>query len=353
MSEPSSPFPAALEWDQQPQPSIWVIQPPRQRWWLYGLFFVLTMFSTMVVGARIYANFAAHQPAFSFNDDSISLFPVEWMWQAPARLMHGLSFSLTLMFILLAHEMGHYLYARHYRVYATPPFFIPFPSLIGTLGAFIRIKGPIPNRTALFDIGIAGPIAGFIPSCAAVLTGLSLSHPQVFSNAALGNEPGFPLAFKLAARLLHINVPLESLPLHPIAVAGWVGMFATALNLLPGGQLDGGHILFSVFPKLHRWVSFAVVFALIPLAKYCWIGWLLWAVVLWLTSYHPSIPSRAEISTARKWLAAGAIAMLVLAFTPAPITRNSGREKWPEIRNGSRDTLHDLRDYVRHKLHRK
>ena len=214
--------------------------------------------------------------------------------------MHGLSFSLTLMFILLAHEMGHYLYARHYRVYATPPFFIPFPSLIGTLGAFIRIKGPIPNRTALFDIGIAGPIAGFIPSCAAVLVGLSLSHPQVFSSAPLDYEPGFPLAFHLAARLLHLNVPLASLSLHPIAVAGWVGMFATALNLLPGGQLDGGHILFSVFPKLHRWVSLAVMFALIPLAKYCWIGWLIWAVVLWLTIQHPRIPSRPGISTRTK-----------------------------------------------------
>ena len=351
MSEPTTPFPAALEWEQQPR--VWVIPPPRQRWWLHILLLAATFLSTLVVGARIYANFAARQPAFSLNDDSISWFPVEWMWQAPARLMHGLSFSLTLMFILLAHEMGHYLYARHYRVYATPPFFIPFPSLIGTLGAFIRIKGPIPNRTALFDIGIAGPIAGFIPSCAAVLVGLSLSHAQAFSSSPLDYEPGFPLAFHLAARLLRLNVPLASLSLHPIAVAGWVGMFATALNLLPGGQLDGGHILFSVFPKLHRWVSLAVMVALIPLAKYCWIGWLIWAVVLWLTIQHPRIPSRPGISTPRKWLAVFAIAILVLAFTPTPITHDSGREKWPEIRDGSRDTLHDLGNYVRHKLHRK
>ncbi len=351
MSEPTSHFPAALEWEEQLR--VWVIPPPRQRWWLHVVLLLATFLSTLVVGARIYANFAAHQPAFSFNDESISLFPVEWMWQAPARLMHGLSFSLTLMFILLAHEMGHYLYARHYRVYATPPFFLPFPSLIGTLGAFIRIKGPIPNRTALFDIGIAGPIAGFIPSCAAVVMGLSLSHPQVFSNSPLDNEPGFPLAFHLAARLLHLNAPLTSLSLHPIAVAGWVGMFATALNLLPGGQLDGGHILFSVFPKLHRWVSLALIFALVPLAKYCWIGWLIWAVVLWLTYRHPPIPRRPGISTGRKWLAVCAVAMLVLAFTPAPITGSSARERWPEIRDGSRDTLHDLSNYLRHMLHRK
>jgi len=354
MSEPTSPFPAALEWESQAQPGVWVIPPPRPRWWLYGLFLLLTMFSTTVVGARIYANFATRQSAFSLADDNIPWFPVEWLWQAPARLMHGLPFSLTLMFILFAHEMGHYLYARHYRVYATPPFFIPFPSLIGTLGAFIRIKGQIPTRTALFDIGIAGPIAGFLPSCAAVLAGLSLSHPLVVSSSLpLDNEPGFPLVFHLAARLLHLSAPLTSLSLHPIAVAGWVGMFATALNLLPGGQLDGGHILFSVFPKLHRWISLAVVFALIPLAKYCWIGWLLWAVVLWLTSRHPPIPRRPEISLPRKWLAVCAVAMLALAFTPAPITHSSGREKWPEIRDGSRDTLHEFRDYVRHKLHRK
>ncbi len=364
MSEPASPFPATLDWEDQSQPSVWVIPPPRPRWWLHVLLLAATFLSTLVVGARIYANFAAHQPAFSFDDDSIPLFPVNWMWLAPARLLHGLPFSLTLMFILLAHEMGHYLYARHYRVYATPPFFIPFPSLIGTLGAFIRIKGPMPNRTALFDIGIAGPIAGFIPSCAAVLTGLSLSHPLMYSSGPLENEPGFPLAFHLAARLLRLDVPLASLSLHPIAVAGWVGMFATALNLLPGGQLDGGHILFSVFPKLHRWVSLAVVIALVPLAWYCWMGWLLWAVVLWLTSYHPSIPSRPGMSTARKWLAFFAIAMLALAFAPSPITRDSGRERWPGIRDRSVQGthfvrgegiqgLHFLRDCVRHLLHHK
>jgi membrane-associated protease RseP (regulator of RpoE activity) len=355
MSEPTSPFPATLEWEQQPQPQVWAIRPPRPRWWVHILLLAATFLSTLVVGARIYANFALQKPAFSLNDENIPLFPIEWMWQAPARLMHGLSFSLTLMFILLAHEMGHYLCARHYRVQATLPFFIPFPSFIGTFGAFIRIKSPIPTRTALFDIGIAGPIAGFIPSCAAVLMGLSLSHPLMFSGP-LDNEPGFPRAFDLAARLLHLDVPVTSLSLHPIAVAGWVGMFATALNLLPGGQLDGGHILFSVFPKLHKWVSLAVVVALVPLAKYCWIGWVIWAVVLWLTSHHPPISSRPGISPPRKWLAVLAIAMLGLAFTPTPITGDSGRdlvrEKWPEIRDGSRDTLHDLRDYVRHKLHR-
>src|SRR5258708_34888403 len=152
MSEPTSPFPAALEWDQHPQPSVWVIPPPRQRWWLYLLFFALTLFSTMVVGARMQFNFQHQQPAFLMTDDSLSLFPINWIAQHPANLLLGLPFSLTLMFILFAHEMGHYLYARHYRVHVTPPFFVPFPSLIGTLGAFICIKSSIPSRAALFDL---------------------------------------------------------------------------------------------------------------------------------------------------------------------------------------------------------
>ncbi len=352
MSETTSPSSTALAWDRQAQPNVWVIPAPRPRWGLHLLLLAATFVSTLTVGARIYANFALRQPAFSFNEENIPLFPIEWMWQAPARLMHGLSFSLALMFILLAHEMGHYLYARHYRVNATLPFFIPFPSLIGTFGAFIRIKSPIPTRTALFDIGIAGPIAGFIPSCVAVFVGLKLSHPLMFSGP-LDNEPGFPAAFYLAARLLHLDLPVTSLSLHPIAVAGWVGMFATALNLLPGGQLDGGHILFSVFPKLHRWVSLAVVIALVPLAKYFWIGWLLWAVVLWLTSHHPPISNRREMSKGRKWLAVSAVLMLSLAFTPTPITGASGRERWPGIRDSGAEWAQFVRNEVRHLMHRK
>jgi membrane-associated protease RseP (regulator of RpoE activity) len=122
---------------------------------------------------------------------------------------------------------------------------------------------------------------------------------------------------------------------------------------LPGGQLDGGHILFSVFPKLHRWASLALVVALIPVAKYFWVGWLIWAVVLWLTSLHPPIPKRPGISPARKWLAAFAIVMLALTFTPAPFTHSSGREVWPQIRDAARDTLHSADGGIRQVLHRK
>jgi Zn-dependent protease len=354
MSEPTSPFPATLEREQPLQSSVWVIPPPRQRWWLYGLFFVLTMFSTMVVGARMEFNFLHRQPVFSLNDDSLSLFPIGWIAQHPANLLMGLPFSLTLMFILFAHEMGHYLYARHYRVYSTPPFFVPCPylSLFGTLGAFIRIKSPIPSRAALFDIGIAGPIAGFIPACAALIYGLSLSRP-IAGSAPSALQLGFPLAFDLARRLLHIRVPLASLSLHPVAAAAWVGMLATALNLLPVGQLDGGHIMFSISPRLHRTISLLAICALVPLGYYSWMGWFLWAVLLTWTLQHPSVPRYPNVSGKRSALAICAALMLVLSFTPSPIAQRSGREVWPQLRDGSRDTLHDLRDEVHDLLHRK
>ncbi len=350
MSEPTPVFPGTLESERAQE--VWVVTPPRRRWGLYVLFFFLTMFSTLVVGARMQFNFMHRQPVFSLNDDTISLFPVSWIAERPSNLLLGLPFSLTLMFILLAHEMGHYLYARHYRVYATPPFFVPFPSLIGTLGAFIRIKSPIPSRAALFDIGIAGPIAGFVPACAALLAGLSWSRPLAGAAPTSDFQLGFPLAFHLAARALHIAVPLSALSLHPVAAAAWVGLFATALNLLPGGQLDGGHVVFSVAPNVHRFVSLLTVLALIPLAKYFWTGWLLWSVFLAMTARHPNVPPYPAVTGRRRAVALFGVLILALSFTPAPFTRSSGREVWPEIRDGARDTFHSIGDSVRHALHR-
>jgi len=354
MSEPTPTFPplAPDRPNGAPPQEVWVIRRPRPKWWLYILFFLLTMFSTTVVGARMEFNYLHRQPVFSLNDDTISLFPIFWAFEKPSNLLLGLPFSLTLMFILFAHEMGHYLYARHYRVYATPPLFVPFPSLIGTLGAFIRINSPISSRAALFDIGIAGPIAGFIPACVALLVGLSMSHPFIGSPAS-EFQLGYPLAFHLARRLLGIGVPLSALSLHPIAAAAWVGMFATALNLLPGGQLDGGHILNSVSPRLHRFATFLTVLAMVPLGKYLWTGWFLWAVLLAMTGKHPPVPRYPSVVGRRRAIALCGLLMLVLSFTPAPFTHSSGKEVWPDIRDGMRDTFHDLRDTVRHALHRK
>jgi membrane-associated protease RseP (regulator of RpoE activity) len=241
------------------------------------------------------------------------------------------------MFILFSHEMGHYLYCRYYGVDATLPFFVPFPSLIGTMGAFIRIRSPIRSRSALFDIGIAGPIAGFIPACAALAVGLRFSRVAAGTSIAPLPDVGFPPIFHLMNRFLHGShaPPLEQLYLHPIAVAAWVGMFATALNLLPGGQLDGGHIIFAVAPAWHRRISTLAILILIPLSLYCWIGWLLWAVVLRITGMrHPIVPVYPAITPARAWLAVLAVVMLLLTFTPTPITNSSMMEVLREFRSG-------------------
>src|SRR3981189_779293 len=227
MSEPTSSLPVASE-PVHPH-EVWIIQPPRRRLWIHIVLLLATFITTMAAGSRVQFNFEHQKPTFWLSDDSPPLFPLSSIVH-PSELLPGLPFSLTLMFILLAHEMGHYLYARHYRVYATLPYFVPFPSLIGTLGAFIRIKSPIPSRAALFDIGIAGPIAGFIPACVALLIGISLSRP-IMGPVASEFQLGFPLAFDLVRRLLDVPSPLPTLSLHPIAAAAWVGMFATALNL--------------------------------------------------------------------------------------------------------------------------
>ena len=246
MSDPTPSLPPTIEYYRPAE--VYVPRPRKRHYWLHILLFLATVFSTLVVGARMEFNFQNNQPAFSLNDDALPFFPVRWVLAQPSRLMLGLPFASTLMLILMAHEMGHYLYCRYYGVYATLPFFIPAPTLIGTLGAFIRIRSPISSRTALFDIGIAGPIAGFVVALAVLI--FALPHSKMMVPTTLGSDIqlGYPLIFRLAWAVLPLGnargSSLQGMYLHPTAIAAWVGMFATALNLLPGGQLDGGHIVF-------------------------------------------------------------------------------------------------------------
>src|SRR5256885_12547572 len=258
--------------------------PPRKhRYWLHLLLLALTFLTTLIVGARLEFNFLVGLPPFTLGDN---IFPkLHWAMQGN-HLLLGLPFSLTLMLILLAHEMGHYLFCVRYGVSATLPFFIPFPTLIGTLGAFIRIRSPLRSRAILFDIGIAGPIAGFAVAVPILFFSLGHAHIAPFGVALPRIQLGYPLIFHLAQKLLAMTdrgnpistVPLSHLYLSPVAIAAWVGMFATSLNLLPGGQLDGGHIVFAVSPRAHRWVSRLTILALIPLALFFWTGWIVWAI---------------------------------------------------------------------------
>jgi membrane-associated protease RseP (regulator of RpoE activity) len=296
---------------------------PRPRYWLHLLLLIVTFFTTLMVGARLEWNFQHGLPPFLLDE---SMFPsLSWMHQ----LALGIPFSLTLMSILLAHEMGHYLYCLKYRVSATLPFFIPCPTLIGTLGAFIRIRSSLRSRAILFDIGIAGPIAGFAVAVPILFFSLGHAHIAPFGVALPRIQLGYPLIFHLAQKLLAITdrgnpvttVPLSHLYLSPVAIAAWVGMFATSLNLLPGGQLDGGHIVFAVSPRAHRWVSRLTILALIPLALFFWTGWIVWAILLRVSGMrHPAVAEWPEITPARRVLAICALAMLILTFTYLPLS---------------------------------
>ena len=326
MSEPTPPLASpTLEYDRPiplPEP-----RAPRQRYWLHALLLVATCFTTLVVGARMQHNFVLGRPAFLF-DNSSSLFQLPWALQEPARLLLGIPFAGTLMLILMAHEMGHYLYCKRYGVWATLPFFIPAPTLIGTFGAFIRIRSPIRSRTALFDIGIAGPIAGFVVAVGVLAVSLGLSKPIIASTPPADLALGLPMIFQLMHRLLATAgaghdvavLRLNRVLLHPAAIAAWVGMFATALNLLPGGQLDGGHIVFSIAPRAHRWISRLTAIVLLIMAYYFSYIWLMWAVLLRLSSLrHPQVAEWPKVSGGRIVLAGFAVLMLALTLMPTPL----------------------------------
>jgi membrane-associated protease RseP (regulator of RpoE activity) len=310
-----------------------VIQPPRRRYWLHALLLLGTLLTTLCIGARMQYSFDHNLGLFA-ND--LDYWPWQWALQDWRNLKLGIPYSLCLLGILTAHELGHYVFCVMRRVFATLPFFIPAPSLIGTFGAFIRIKSPIRSRADLFDIGIAGPIAGFVVAVPVLIFGLLASKPlsgaAAQAAAAAGSDDGslllgFPLVFKcvhwvaaaLGSHAAIAQVPVSDIYLHPMAMAAWVGMFATSLNLLPGGQLDGGHIIFAVNPRMHRLVSLLGILVLLPLSWFCWIGWLLWAVVIRFTgSRHPDVPRLPPLDTKRRLLAIFALIMLVLTFTPAP-----------------------------------
>ena len=344
MSDPTPPVPYLYE---EPLPiEVFVVQPPapRPRYWLHALLLLLTLFTTLIVGARLEYNFLHNLPAFTLQDDTLPMFPVSWIFQAPSRLLLGVPFAGTLLAILLAHEMGHYVFCMRYGVNATLPFFIPAPTLIGTLGAFIRIKSPIRSREALFDIGIAGPIAGFVVATLVLMWSLLLSKPMPLGAGPSDVQLGLPLIFHLVHWLIgplrgagSWQVPLSRVYLHPTGVAAWVGMFATALNLLPGGQLDGGHIVYAVWPRAHRHVGNVVMGMLLPLGFVAifrekgwidsswsgWAGWLVWVVFIAVSGLrHPIVPEYPGVGRGRKWMALAALAMFILTFVPEPFRIN-------------------------------
>src|SRR5207245_1670585 len=259
----------------------------------------------------------------------------------------GLGFALALLFIMLAHEMGHFFLARRHGVDATWPFFIPAPllSVIGTLGAVIRLRALPRTRRALIDIGAAGPIAGFVATVPVLILGLRWStvvpvEPQTphwpLFDASLqwfqhGTWPplreafdlGYPLGMSILQDLVVGDLPLgKSLALHPVAVAGWFGFLLTALNLLPLGQLDGGHVLYGASPRLHRFLGPPLSAALLALGIFtAFPGWMLWGLLMGLgLGSHPRLPASEErLDGPRRLLVLACLVMLVLSFSPVPL----------------------------------
>ena len=293
-------------------------QPARgERLWLHALLLILTLFTTTIVGAQLAANFDQNLPAFQFEEEFDFFFT---LWKNPELLLAGLPFSVTLLSILLAHEFGHYFTCGFHSIDASLPYFLPAPTLIGTFGAFIRIRAPIFSRRDLFDVGVAGPLAGFVVLVPALGFGLALSKvlPGIANQGDL--TFGTPPLLWLAMQAVFPGVPASDIYLHPVARAAWIGIFATALNLLPIGQLDGGHILYTFVGPLHRRLSQAFAVALIPLGYFFWTGWILWAAFFLLTgSRRPAIIDDSPIGPGRSRLAFIAALIFFLSFTPNPI----------------------------------
>jgi membrane-associated protease RseP (regulator of RpoE activity) len=239
----------------------------------------------------------------------------------PSTLVYGLPFSASLLLILGCHELGHYLTARAYGVQVSLPYFVPLPiPPLGTMGAIIRMRSPIPNRKVLFDIGVAGPFLGLVVALPILVLGLALSPVKPLTGVVL--QEGNSLAYLLLKWAIKGAIPQGSdVMLHPMALAGWLGLFVTALNLMPLSQLDGGHIAYAVFGRGFRrvvWSFLGVLVALFLVSR--WEGWLVWvvlAVALGL-KHPPPLDDLTPLDEPRRWLALVVLGLLVALLTPLP-----------------------------------
>jgi membrane-associated protease RseP (regulator of RpoE activity) len=282
--------------------------PAPSRLWVALLLFVLTVLSTAAVGG-VTVDPATLEARFSW--------------------LTGLGFSAALLGILLTHELGHFLVARHYRVAVSYPMFIPMPLfLLGTMGAFISIKEPLPNRRVLLAIGIAGPLAGLIVAVPVLLVGLSLSEVRTIDPTLGGLTEGNSLLYAaLKVLMFGRMLPVDGIDvyLHPVAFAGWAGLLMTGLNLLPAGQLDGGHVFTALFgPRAAEIMNMVVPVVLIGLG-FIWDGWFLWAIMVALLG-RTQTPLRNSISPLTlRWRALAWFGLIVflLVFTPLPLSETA------------------------------
>lgn len=304
----------------------------RERWWLHLLLLALTLLSVTVAGAVL-----ADGNPLALRNSSVGglAIPVPTRL-TPAALAPGLWFSLPLLAILGAHEMGHFALARRHGMDVSPPYFIPAPwlvSFIGTLGAFIRLRSPLLNRAVLLDVGAAGPLAGFALSVPAALVGLALSRtldqvPPWAQGARVGlvvDNQLLPMGESALFALLRMVSPMGDaafVALHPLAFAGWLGFFFTALNLFPVSQLDGGHVVFAISRRAHRAVGVLTILLLLALATQ-WVGWLVWVVLVLVVGrgrlrHPPVIDPEFRLGAARRAVAWACILIFLLTLVPVP-----------------------------------
>jgi membrane-associated protease RseP (regulator of RpoE activity) len=294
-----------------PRPSL------RSLFLAIGLF-LLTLCTALAAGTQFAVTFAQGRSA-SFDE---LLHAYALFYKHPSALLAGLPFALTLLTILLAHELGHFFACRHHHIDASYPFFIPFPSPIGTFGAFILMRSPIRTNRSLLDVGASGPLVGFVLAVPALVYGVV--HAKVISNIDAPSTIvfGSPLVLHLFAAILHPGLPASHLLLDPIGRAAWVGLFATSLNLLPAGQLDGGHILRSISPRAHKIVSWMLPLALVLLGFFGEsMLWYMWAGILLVIRFLRIAPiyDLTPLDPPRRFAAFLSLAVFIISFMPMPI----------------------------------
>jgi len=310
-----------LESPQLQAPVLKAAVAPAPRTDAYGvqlLLLLLTLLTTTLIGMRYAYDFQLGRAPLTSSTD---ILPYQWAWDHLDLYANGLPFSLTLIAILLAHEFGHYAACRMYGVEATLPFIFPAPTLSGTFGAVIRIRSSIQSRAALIVIGASGPIAGFVVAIATTCFGLLHSRaivgqplPSMVRIAAPGLMP------LLRHLLLHHNPgipPLLQMVPHPVLVASWIGLLITSFNLIPAGQLDGGHILYALSPRAYKISHHLMIGGLIYLGIVVWVGWLFWAGLLMLPSMqHPKVCKAADKSPlGLGFLALAPVSIAIFALT--------------------------------------
>ena len=278
-----------------------------------GLLFIVTILTTLVAGSALLPRFADLGP----------IEHLQLLWSHPFLLLTGLPFALPLLFILSVHEMGHFVNARRYRIRVTWPYFIPGPPFIsvGTFGAFIRLKSPIPNRGALMEVGAGGPLWGFLSSLAVCLLAFGLGAEGYHSPIDLQFNVNLPLAYWVIRGLLtgawsHETMLFDS----PVHLAAWIGFFIQGLNLMPIGQLDGGHVLYSFAGRRHRQVSWGVALLFLAFALFH-LQWIVWVALIFFVlglRHPPCLDDAVRLTMGQVLQGVASVLLFALCFLPVP-----------------------------------